>query len=66
MACSPVQAGIEHVVGVFAGKNNLANSHKGGCMSWCDRAHKADLPSFTTTGQLFISFSSFSIVFHHF
>lgn len=48
----PVQAGVEHVVGVFAGRNNVKNSHADGCMSWCDRAHKADLPSFTSTATL--------------
>ena len=46
----PVQSGVEHVVGVFAGRNN--NAKPKGCVSWCDRAHKADLPSFTTTATV--------------
>jgi hypothetical protein len=56
----PVQSGYEHVVGVFAGRNTNEtadsprdpNSRNYGCVSWCDRAHKADLPSFTTTATV--------------
>ena len=53
----PVQSGVEHVVGVFAGRNNNADNgdpsaKPKGCVSWCDRAHKADLPSFTTTATV--------------
>jgi hypothetical protein len=56
----PVQSGYEHVVGVFAGRNTNEtadsprdpNSRNYGCVSWCDRAHKADLPSFTSTATI--------------
>ena len=56
----PVQSGYEHVVGVFAGRNTNETAHSPhdpssrnyGCVSWCDRAHKADLPSFTTTATI--------------
>jgi hypothetical protein len=46
----PVQSGVEHVVGVFAGRNT--KTKPAGCVSWCDRAHKADLPSFTSTATI--------------
>lgn len=46
----PVQSGVEHVVGVFAGRN--AKVKPEGCVSWCDRAHKADIPSFTSTATI--------------
>eukprot|EP01051_Picozoa_sp_SAG22_P031286 SAG22_NODE_12590_length_437_cov_0.573964_1_plen_140_part_10 len=56
----PVQSGVEHVVGVFAGRNTDERVHSPhdpassnyGCVSWCDRAHKADLPSFTSTATI--------------
>eukprot|EP00756_Hemistasia_phaeocysticola_P055301 Hpha_TRINITY_DN31227_c0_g1::TRINITY_DN31227_c0_g1_i1::g.2384::m.2384 len=46
----PVQTGVEHVAGVFAGR--IAAVKPAGCISWCDRAHKADLPSYTSTATV--------------
>ena len=48
----PIQAGVEHVAGLFAGAVTANKSTNAGCVSWCDRAHKADVPSLTSTAAI--------------
>ena len=52
----PTQKGVEHVAGVYAGSSRRKPVYpkwpNKACASWCDRAHRVDLPSFTSTAIL--------------
>ena len=52
----PTQSGVEHIAGVLCGLIEsdapLPKWPNNDCTSWCDRAHRADIPSVTSTAQI--------------
>ena len=52
----PTVSGVEHIAGVYAGKRLDNPPHtwpNKDCDTWCDRAHRVDLASFTSTATVF-------------
>lgn len=52
----PTQSGVEHIAGVYAGshlvKPKFPHWPNAWCTSWCDRAHRLDVPSWTSTSRV--------------
>jgi len=51
----PTVSGVEHISGVYAGKRLYNPPHtwpNKDCDTWCDRAHRVDLASFTSTATV--------------
>ena len=51
----PTVQGVEHIAGVYAGRRLDNPPHtwpSAECDTWCDRAHRADLASFTSTAKV--------------
>jgi hypothetical protein len=51
----PTVSGVEHIAGVYAGKRLDNPPHtwpNKDCDTWCDRAHRVDLPSFSSTASI--------------
>lgn len=51
----PTASGVEHIAGVYAGRRLRNPNHTWAnhdCDTWCDRAHRMDLASYTSTAKV--------------